>query len=451
MAQPPRKWVILIPVVLGIASVVMLKRQQETPQQQPPQERPRLVRSLSVPQLDIRPQVRGFGSVRPVNSWEAVAQVRGKVLEKHPQLQKGAILPAGTLLLRIDPADYQLAINQAEADIAAIRAQLLELDIREKNTRASLAIEQAALELSENELRRKRELVGKGGISRSDLEAQERSLLAQQQSVQTQRNSLNLIPSQRALLQAQLTRSKTALESARRDLANTEIRLPFTGRISEVRSQLEQYVREGDRLLAADDLALAEIEAQIPIDQMAGLFRSGRSIDLLGPERKKLLQQSDISAKVRLQQGPLKAEWPARFARLSDTLDPKTRTVGVIVEVEKPYDGVQPGIRPPLVKGLFVEVTLQGALRSGQIIIPRNALHQGRVYLIDHENRLRLRPVEVDLLQPGYAVIRSGLRKGDRLVISDLTPAIEGMLLKPMDDAGAQQRLLRAAGSGETP
>lgn len=447
MAKNTKKWVIIVPILLGITLVLLLKQNKGTPEQTPPSERAQQVRVITTTPATVVPRARGYGTVRPGKSWEAVAQVTGKILEKHPGLEKGAILEADTLLLRIDPTDYQLAIDQTEADIEATRAQLLELDAKTVNTRASLKIEQQSLELSKQELERKKRLVGKGTISRSDLENQERALLAQQQSVQSQKNTLNLVPSQRALLRAQLSKQEAILSSARRDLENTKVRLPFAGRIAEVNVEEDQYVRVGERLTVADDLELAEIEAQIPIGRVSELVQSGQrgSVDLEKIAGADLPARLGLRAEVKLQEGDLSASWDARFARLSDTFDPKTRTIGVIVEVDAPYSRVQPGIRPPLVKGLFVEVNLTGRAIHNRLVIPRSALHQGQIYVVNENNHLEIRKVKTTLLQPEFAVIASGLTAGDRVVVSDLVPAIEGMLLAPNDDQQATHRLKQLA------
>ncbi|HHH38183.1 MAG TPA: HlyD family efflux transporter periplasmic adaptor subunit [Sedimenticola sp.] len=449
MAARPRKWVILIPVLVGIAAFVYLKRNEKPPVQEPVKEIPRLVRVIAVPRLSVIPEANGYGTVRPALTWEAVARVRGDIIEKHPDLEKGAILQAGTLLLRIDPTDYQLAVAEAESDIEATRAQLLELENKAANTRRSLEIEQAALELNRKELERKRSLVGKGGISRSDVEAQQRAVLAQKQSVQTQKNALNLIPSQRSLLEAQLARNQARLAQARRDLSHTEIRIPFTGRIAEVRAERDQYVREGELLVSAGGLKKAEVEAQIPLEEISNLLRSDQVVDAFTGSPEQIRRAMRLQAEVLLHEGDLEVSWPARFSRLSDTLDPKTRTVGVIVEVDDPYANVQPGVRPPLFKGLFVEVRLWGRPLPDSLVIPRLALHDGRVYLVDGDNRLQFRPVEVAIAQPAFVVVASGLEAGDRVVVSDLVPAIEGMLLAPREDDESRQRLIRQATRGK--
>ncbi|MCP3870871.1 MAG: HlyD family efflux transporter periplasmic adaptor subunit [Gammaproteobacteria bacterium] len=448
MSPKPKKWVLILPVVIGIAGFVLLKQNQTQPVREALSEQPKLVRVIEAPLVTVIPGATGHGTVAPARTWGAVAQVGGRIVEKHPQLARGSILEADTLVLQIDPTDYELAIAQTEADIQAIHAQLDEQEMRTENGRKSLAIEQAALELNAKELERKRALVGKGGVSRSDLEDQERSLLGQQQSVQAQQNSLNLIPSQKALLMAQLAQQQAKLAAARRNLEHTSVRLPFTGRIAEVNVELDQYVREGEVLTIADDLEMAEVESQIPIEQIGGLLRSNPATDGVTTPFKLSRAGFGLKAEVRLREAGISATWQARVARLSDTLDPKTRTLGVFVEVEKPYVGVKPGVRPPLIKGLFVEVTLTGAPRPDSLVIPRHALHDDKVYLVDGQNRLEIRAVEPMLLQPGFVVLSKGLSGGERIVVSDLVPAIEGMLLEPTVDEPLLKGLLLQAGGG---
>ncbi len=449
MAAARRKWVIILPVLIGIAALFFLKRNQQPPVQEPPEEKARLVRVIPAPSVTVIPRAQGFGTVRPAHTWEAVAQVKGEIIDKHPELERGAILPAGTDLLRIDPADYELAIAEARAALEATKAQLQELENKISNTRASLKIEQAALALNRKELERKRKLVGKGGVSRSDLESQERALLAQQQSVQAQKNTLNLFPSQRALLEAQLKRDQAKLKSAQRSLEHTRIRLPFTGRIAAVNVERNQYVREGEVLVKADGLKLAEVEAQISLEEMGYLIRSDKVVDALKATPGEVRKQMRLNAEVLLREGNLTGRWQARFSRLSDTLDPKTRTVGVIVEVDDPYTNIQPGVRPPLLKGLFVEVVLGGQPQPESLVVPRLSLHDGKLYLIDQEDRLQIRTVKVGLVQPDFVVIEQGLKPGERVVISDLIPAVEGMLLKPKPDEAALKRLLQAVETGD--
>ncbi len=407
------------------------------------------MRVIEAPRVTVVPRALGYGNVEPGKTWEAIAEVNGKIVEIHPSLKRGGVMPPGQVLFRIDPTDYELAIAETETTIQSTQAQLAELEVKEANTKASLAIEQEVLELGEKELERKRKLVARGTVTRSETEREERTVLGQRQSVQNLRNTINLIPAERKLLEAQLARDRAQLASVRRDLERTTISSPFAGRVAEVEAELAEYVRQGDRLTAIDSIDVAEIPAQVPMGKLGALIRSEQTLTIMPTDLEVLRQALGLSARVWLRGENTTVMWEGRVARFSDTIDPQTRTVGVIVEVDGPYENVQPGVRPPLLKGLFVEVELLGRPLPDRLVIPRSALHGDQVYLLNNEDRLVKRAVEVGLIQPDFVVIDSGIEEGERVIISDLIPAIDGMLLAPVSDSDMLARLLAEAGGEE--
>jgi len=434
-----------VPLLIGVGVLVLLVKRGAPPQQIEAAESLHSVRYIEAPLVTLVPRALGYGRVRPVRVWEAVAEVNGRVVELNPQVRKGALLPQGELVLRIDPTEYQLALTRVQADLLSTQAQLAEMAIKQTNYQASLSIEEEALGLREAELQRKRQLVEKGTVSASEFEQEQRNLLSQRQQVQAQKNAINLLPAERKLLEAQLARQEAQLESARLDLSRTEIHLPFRARIAEVNGEQTQYVRQGSSLVKADAIDKAEVEAQIPIARMRALLRGGADIDISATDPELMASRLGIGARVWLRDSGLDVRWDGRFARMSDSLDPDTRTVGVIVEVDQPYANVQPGVRPPLVKGLFVEVDLRGPPRPARLVIPRHALHTGQVYLIGEDGRLEIRAVTLETLQPEYAAIADGVEAGERVVVSDLVPAIAGMRLEGAPDNQLLERLKRSA------
>ena len=155
-----------------------------------------------------------------------------------------------------------------------------------------------------------------------------------------------------------------------------------------------------------------------------------------------------FEATIILDLGDRVARWPARFARISDTIDPKTRTVGIIATVEGPYAKAVPGRRPPLSKGLFVEMELRTKEVAAQIAVPRSAPRDGALYIANAENRLEIRPVSPALRQDEIVVIREGLKVGERVIVSDLSPAIAGMLLNVVRDDALMTVIRRTMASG---
>ena len=449
-----RKLLILPPILVGAAVLAYFISQRQAPQTKPPEERARHVRVIEAPQVAIVPRVLGYGTVSPEKIWNAAAQVSGEIVYVHKDFKKGAILPADTEILRISPADYELAIAQSEANIRSSGAKLTELEVSEQNTKLALKIEQRALELREKELARKQELLASGTVAQSAVDQEMRDTLTQRQRVQDLENSLRLIPTQKAVETEQKAVFQAQLEDAMLDLARTSIKVPFAVRIAEASVEISQFVQVGQTLAVADSIKTAEIEAQVPItrfrDLTSMMSKEGLPVGITPETLTRLIATLGFKVIVRLKTGEQSVEWEGRFARVSDTVDPNTRTLGLIMAVDDAYAQAIPGVRPPLTKGMFVEVELSAATTEPRVIVPRSALHDGKLYVANAEDRLEIRTIETGLTQGAFVEVTSGLEAGERVVVSDLSPAIAGMLLRNTTDTDVQGQLLKDA-AGEVP
>ena len=437
-----RRLLILPPVIAGIAVVWWFVSQRQLPQTLPPAEEVRNVRIIEAVARDLVPTVSGFGTVQPGKTWKAVVQAAGEIEYVHPDLKRGAILPADTGIVRISPRDYELALAQAQANIERTQAQLAELDVSGQNLEATLDLEREVLEIRERELERRRKLQATGAASPTALDQETRDTLAQRKKVLDLENNLKLIPAQRAALEQQKKLNELELAQAKLNLERTRISLPFDARIAEVSAEVAQYAQAGSTLATADGIETAEVEAQVPLAQFSALARAaaGTSGDIaagVSPETvNRIIDELGFTATIRLNTGGRTISWPARFARVSDTIDLKTRSVGIIVTSDGSWAAAVPGERPPLSKGLFVEVEIRANPLSGQIVVPRAAVHDGKVYVAGADDRLEIRPVRTGLSQAGLVVIDEGLQPGDRVVVTDLLPAIPGMKLRlTLDEA----------------
>lgn len=119
-------------------------------------EQPRPVSVVTVKPMTIIPRITGYGYVQPTETWEALPEVSGKVIEIHPELEKGAFIAKGDLLVRIDPQTYGLAESRSVASVMNVEAQLKELSQQKSNTEKLLKIERQKLQLSIQELERKK-------------------------------------------------------------------------------------------------------------------------------------------------------------------------------------------------------------------------------------------------------------------------------------------------------
>ncbi len=443
--------VFVIPIVAALLIAATLAKSAKGPEKKDVQELARTARVITTQAVKVIPRVIGYGYVEPGQVWQAVAEVSGKVVETHPALEKGSYIRKGEMLMKIDPARYDLAIARQEASLESIKAQLAELDVNEKNLKASLEIEEKNLALAKAELDRQAELLKKKMVSSSVYEKQEQAYYAQLSKVQNLKNSLNLVPANRKTLNANLKVNQIALQDARLDRENTTITAPFDCRLTTVNVEIAQYVQRGQVVIGADGIEAAEIRAQIPTGKMRSLAQSwGNTFSLAEFDSANFAESFPLDAEVRYTVGEFSTQWEARVVGLDASMDPQARTLGIIVVVDHPYGQVEVGIRPPLVRNMFCEVELTGNPLSETMIIPRSALHDGEVYVVNSQNRLEKKPVVIAFSQTDFHVIEEGLNSGEMLVVSDLIPAIEGMLLNPVaDDDLAAALIAQATGEGE--
>lgn len=434
------RWSVLLaipPVLAGVATAAWLISTAPGPAQEDRAADGLAVRVAAVVPQDIAPVVRGWGSVRAATTWAAIAEVRGQVIWRHPDLEAGKLIAAGTEVLKIDPTDYELAIAQGQADLSALSAEETQLRAEQDNTRRILTLESERLQIAQADLTRTRNLVTQGVAPQTRADDAEKAELQIRRVVTELQNSLDLIPARLERLAAQQARTKAAIGRARRDLDHSVLKAPFDVRISAVGAELYQSVSVGQMLVQANGVARAEVVVQVPLPAFRRLLvptdGAGDALTAIG---------AGPSGRMAAQLHPLidpAQIWQATVSRVEGALDPKARTVPVVVTVDNPYADAAPPVRLPLVPNMQVEVALTGAPLHDVITIPEGALHGGTVYVVSPGDQLELRPVSVAFRQDGVVVLRDGLATGERIVLDDIAPALPGMALHPVSAADTQE------------
>ena len=125
-----------------------------------------------------------------------------------------------------------------------------------------------------------------------------------------------------------------------------------------VAAEESQVVSPGQELASVDAIDVAEIPTPFSFRRLRPLRTSAGPVDV-----RKIIEESDfeqvlgVDVRVRLPTLEGAPGWTGRVARI-EPIDPDTRAVPIVVAVDGPYGAVVPGDRPPLAKGLFVEVEL---------------------------------------------------------------------------------------------
>jgi len=425
---------VLLLLAIGASVCAYLIWTRPKPSGAPTKDSGRLVQVFVAEKSSHRLAITAYGTTRASQQWTAIAEVSGRAMEISPRFEPGEILPAGELLVRIDPTDYELSVARLEAEARAKKEQLHENELNEVNLREILKLLQRQSLLASAEYERQRELFGRNAASRAVLEATEQTYITALTTLQQTRNELSLLPVRRDLLQASLDAANAQLKQAERDLAECDIRLPSAARCAAKSVEENQYIAVGERLGTFLALDTAEVVAMVEARQMSALFPKGiqsmEPLDFTQFDRiDSFWKQLRIPVEVSWGTKDRRWIWPGRVARIASSLDPGTRTIPVIVEVPNPYKDVQPGIRPPLIPDVFCKVTAYGATVDNVVVIPREALHNDRVYLL-RDGALEIARVKVLALEEDLAVIQEGIEASDMVVLTDLAPASQGMPLR---------------------
>jgi len=423
----------LPPIALGIAAAVWMIASAPGPAQIDGGGAALPVRVMTVATEDIRPTATAWGNLRAADTWVAVAEVQGEVIWRHPDLERGRLIPEGTEVLRIDPADYELTLAQSLADLAALEAERAQLSAEAANTGRILELERARLALAEADLTRTRTLTQQGTVPQSRTDEAERATLLARRTVAELENTLALIPPREARITAQTARTQAAIDRARRSLDRTVLITPFALRVTEVSAERFQTIAPGQVVIRGDGIAAAEVVAHLPIDSFRRLVGDAVQ-DMTLADMMRDMPATQIEVTLSPLSDPTQI-WTAHVARIEGALDARARTVPVVVIVDDPYEGADPPRRLPLVPNTQVQLAFSGAHLAGVVAIPEAALHGGMVRILGPDDLLELRPVTAAFAQDGLVVITEGLSPGDRVVIDDIAPAIPGMALTPVEAA----------------
>jgi len=377
---------ILLPFVvllLGAGAAKTLFDSRELPVAQPPEIPVPIVTTLEARRTRHAVQVESRGTVVPRTESQLVVEVSGRVLWVSPQLVSGGFFEAGDELLRIDPRDFELARAQAELEVARSSRRLAE--------------EEADAEVARKEWER----LGQG-----------------------EPTPLSLRQPQVAEARAALTSAEALLERAERDLARTTLAAPFPGRVRQESVDVGQYVRLGEAVATVYGTEVAEVRLPLPDGELEFLslpFAAAGS-----EERRPAVELSaEFAGEGR--------SWTAHVVRTEGEIDPTTRMVMAVAQVEDPYgrEAEEPGV--PLALGMFVEGRIQGHVLEDVFVLPRTALRDDEmVYVLDADDRLHFVAAEVVRREREQVILRAEIPDGTRVVVSPIEVVTDGMRVRDL-------------------
>jgi RND family efflux transporter MFP subunit len=378
---------VLVPLLVllsGVTIVVLLDATKPKPDIAIEAPRPIRVHIQAAAVATNQLTVQTNGDVRATLRSDLVAQVAGRITEVSDEFVEGGRFLAGETLLRIEDTDYQAALNEAEARVAAAK-----VDLETAYADADVARQQLA------------------GVDK---------------------------PSPLALKKPQVTRAQLALEAAqsglslaKTNLERTKIALPYAGRLRSTSVDLGEYVGPGKVLASAFGTDRVEVRLPLTDNQLGAL---GVPIGYRAPSGEGLAV--DLTAKVAGEQ----RLWTGRVERLDAAIDPETRVIYATAVVNKPYDLTEAPAQMPLAVGLFVEAAIAGRILTDTIAISSDGLRAGdRVFILDANGQLEIRAVEVIHSNTRETFLAGGIAEGEAVIISAIRNPIPGMALEPINAA----------------
>lgn len=353
-----------------VAAGAMMSLREQPPKKERVDIDP-LVATLTLEIMTANFEIRSQGTVRPRTETVLSAEVSGTIVSISPKFVAGGVFAKNETLLRIDPTNYTVAVDQAEA---LVTQRQIEHD-------------------GANKLR------SQGYRAESEY----------------------------ASAVAALASARAESVRARRNLERTFIRLPYDGIVRAKETDLGQFVSTGSRIGVVFSTDYAEI--RLPLTDIDLAF-----VDLPGPNQMTASGGADGPAVTltAIQKGR-PTEWQARIVRTEGVVDEKSRVTYAVAQLADPYGLHNDGNVLPV--GTFVGATIQGTTAENIIRVPRGAVRGSRQLLfVDQDNKIEIRNVDIVRSDAEYSYLQGGAVEGERIVVSALETPINGMAVRTADD-----------------
>lgn len=335
-------------------------------------ERVPVVKVLRVERKNLELPLNSEGVVMTRQETQLSAELAGRIVEVHPRFEAGATFEKGTVMAKIDQLDYVTALAQAEAALTEAEVALTQEEARGV---------QAA---------RDWERIGQGKKA-SDMVLR-----------------LPFLKSAKA----QVGAAEAVFNKAREDLERTMIRAPFNCRVREVNINLGARVAPGSQLGVFYDAEKLMVRLPFSLDDYARIPTS--------PDEVKITLSSEIAG--------TSYEWEGEVMWDLGEVDQGTASTILLVKILPNKDQDERFLLP--FPGQFLKARLFGPQLSGVIAVPRAALRGGdRVGVLNDDERLEQRTLKIAQSDANFVYASEGVEDGERLVLTKLELAVEGMRL----------------------
>jgi len=338
--------------------------------------------AISVSVLELVPQsyqvmIDSYGTVKPRTQSLLVAQASGQIIEVSDEFREGGFFEKGDVLLKLDDRDHQAEVKSAQANLLTAEQSLLE--------------EKARGQQALTDWKRL------GGSS--------------------QASSLVLREPQLAAAQAQVLSAQAALEKAELDLERTKVTAPYAGRILSRSVDLGQVVSNNTQL--ATIYAIDSVEIRLPIKNKDLSF-----VNL--PEQYRDGAKNQAGSLVKFSSDLVGEQtWQGQLARTEGAIDENAQQLYVVAKIDDPYKSTASN-QYPIKIGQYIKAQIAGKTVQNALIIPNSTIYQGTYVYVVEGDVLKRKDVTFAWQNANQAMIKTGLKANDKLVVTPLGQVSSG-------------------------
>ncbi len=387
---------ILLPVaVLGACAgaVVMLFATAPQVERTAEERLAPVVEAIPVDRGAVPRTVEAFGTVLPAREVEIYPEVSGRVTEIHEALEPGGIIPEGEVILRIDPEEFELAVDRAQGALA--------------EAEAALEVEKGRQMVAEREW----ELFGK------DLPNAEMG------------KSLALREPQLRQAEAQIATAASAVKQAELDLRRTEIRAPFDSLVLREFADEGQYVSPGSPIAMLAGADTFWVQVSVSMDRLGALLESAEN------------QSENVRVFSDLTKNDETLGVPARLVRHLGEVS-SGKMAQLLLEVADPMSRNGDGTgQTPLVLNSYVRARLDAGTLEHGVTVPREGIREnGEIWVMDSEHRVAVRE-GIELWREGEkVVIEDVFQSDDQIIVSPIEDLVPGMKVRVPAEVTEEER-----------
>ena len=367
----------------------------------------------------ITPVLTAYGEVRAVRTLELRAPVGGRVAEVSSAFADGAVVAAGEVLLRLDPAEAQAARDLAAAALAEAEAGAREAGRALTLARDDLAQAEAQLGLRQAAVQRQKDIAARGAGSAAAVETAELAAAQAEQALLGSRSALAQAEARVDQAAIAVTRAQIGLAEAERILGDTVIRAEFGGRMDGVSPVVVGgQVNANEVLGQVIDPSAMEVRFRLSTAQFTRLLDAEGAV-IAAP----------VSVRLEVAGAEVAASGRVMRAGASGAGAGGGRVVHATLEAAQ-------GLRP----GDFVTVAVEEPALEGVADLPATAVDAaGRVLALGAEERLEDVAVEVLRRQGDRVIVAPGALAG-REVVAERSPLLgAGIKVRPVRDGVAKE------------